>query len=67
MRTSVFKKIIDYVISKNIKIIKTFLNFPLSCKKHNSESDLSLNITEFIENNFSKQLLFTPCDKCIVI
>ena len=89
------KKIIDYCLNKNIKIIKTFLiKFPifpinwngmgenkndylnwvglenidykekfnkciLSCRKSNLESDLSVDISDFIENNFNKQLLFT--------
>lgn len=30
-----------------------------SCKKANLSSDLSIDITTFIENNFNKQLLFT--------
>jgi hypothetical protein len=30
-----------------------------SCRKINSESDLSIDITNYIYNNFSKQLLFT--------
>lgn len=89
------EKIIDYCLSKNIKIIKTFLlKFPIypinwsgygenkndylnwieldqinyiekfqklleHLKSNNLKSDLSLEITNFIKNNFNKQLLFT--------
>jgi len=89
------KKIIDYCLNKNIKIIKTFLiKFPIfpinwsgygenkndylnwldlnnvdykskfricieSCNKNNKDSDLSMDLTNFIENNFNKKLLFT--------
>ena len=89
------KKIIDYCLNKNIKIIKTFLiKFPIfpinwsgygenkndyinwddlnnidyklkfkkcieSCVKDNSRCDLSMDITNFIETNFNKKLLFT--------
>jgi hypothetical protein len=89
------KKIINYCLNKNIKIISTFLiKFPifpinwsgyeenkndylnwngldnidykrkfkecmLSCRKSNAECNLSLDISDFIEKNFNKRLLFT--------
>ena len=43
----------------NIDYKRKFKQCILSCRKSNAESDLSTSITDFIENNFNKQLLFT--------
>jgi hypothetical protein len=43
----------------NVDYKEKFNKCILSCRKSNEESDLSINLTNFIENNFNKQLLFT--------
>ena len=43
----------------NIDYIEKFTKCIESCRKYNIDSDLSVGITEFIHNNFDKQLLFT--------
>ena len=52
----------DYLIwtgLDNIDYKEKFKQCILSCRKSNSESDLTMSIADFIENNFDKQLLFT--------
>lgn len=52
----------DYLTWNNLDNIdykEKFNKCILSCKKCNEESDLSIEISKFIENNFNKKLLFT--------
>ena len=52
----------DYINWSDLQLIdynKRFEKCVESCKKNNMESDLTLDISNFIENNFAKQLLFT--------
>jgi hypothetical protein len=48
-----------WVDLENIDYKEKFNKCILSCRKSNADSDLSITITDFIENNFNKQLLFT--------
>ncbi len=53
---------VDYLNWKGlhkINYVKRFEECIESLKKSNEESDLSLNLSEFIEKNFRKKLLFT--------
>jgi len=43
----------------NIDYKKRFYDCITSCKNSNLKSDLSMDLTTFIENNFHKQLIFT--------
>jgi len=43
----------------NIDYKKKFKECIKSMREYNSKSDLSIELTEFVENNFNKQLLFT--------
>lgn len=52
----------DYLIWNNLDNIdykEKFKKCILSCKNYNEESDLSIEMTKFIENNFNKKILFT--------
>ena len=56
------EKISDYLNWINLDKIdykKKFQEFILNCIIYNNNSDLTLEISDFIENNFNKQLLFT--------
>ena len=50
---------INFIDLDNIDYKEKFKKCILSCEKSNAESDLSMEITQFINNNFTKQLLFT--------
>jgi hypothetical protein len=49
----------NYTNLNNIDYKKKFNECIESCRKSNNDSDLSTDITDFIYNNFDKQLLFT--------
>lgn len=56
------EKISDYINWVDLDKIdykKKFQELILNCRTNNKDSDLTLELTDFIENNFNKKLLFT--------